>query len=68
MRKNLQQARSKSGMTQQELADALGINVRTYQYIEAGIREGSVELWLKLEKLFGESIEYLLQKDAHMNI
>ena len=68
MRKNLKKARVEAGMTQQELADALGVNVRTYQYIEAGNRAGSVELWLEMGKLFGETIEHLLQKDTHMNI
>lgn len=38
MRKNLKDARKRLGMTQSEMADQLGISIRTYQSIEQGRR------------------------------
>ncbi len=34
MRKNLKEARQKSGMTQKQVAEYLGITIRSYQRIE----------------------------------
>ncbi len=39
-------------MTQQQMADKLGIGLRQYQRIEAGVTIGTVELWDALEDLF----------------
>jgi len=36
MRKNLKEARQRVDMTQQQMADKLGINLRHYQKIEYG--------------------------------
>ena len=47
-------------MTQDELAHLLGITVRTYQYIEYGQRKPSYEVILKLQEIFGSSIDTLL--------
>jgi transcriptional regulator with XRE-family HTH domain len=44
--------RAKHGMTQHELAERLGISVRTLQSIEQGVRRGDIETWDKLEELF----------------
>lgn len=52
MRENLKNARKKAGMTQQQVADILGISLRYYQNIEAGDRTGYFEIWDKLEELF----------------
>ena len=52
MRKNLKAARRAAGMTQQDVADKLGISIRYYQNIEAGDNVGSVEIWDKLEDIF----------------
>jgi len=51
-RENLKKARQKAGMTQQALADRLGISLIYYQKIEAGNRNGQFGLWDKLEDLF----------------
>lgn len=53
MRKNLKQARQKTGMTQQQMADRLQISLRYYQNIEAGDRTGDFILWDILEDLLG---------------
>lgn len=48
----LKQARKDAGMTQQEVADRLGISLRYYQKIEEGSRTGDFEIWDALEDLF----------------
>lgn len=52
MRKNLRNARNEKGMTQQQVADYLGVGLRYYQKIEAGDRTGDFEIWDNLEDLF----------------
>lgn len=51
-RRNLKEARNKSHMSQQQVADHLGISLRYYQNIEAGSRTGDFEIWDSLEDLF----------------
>lgn len=52
MRENLRNARKDKKMTQQAVADYLGISLRYYQNIEAGDRTGDFEIWDSLEDLF----------------
>lgn len=52
MRKNLKEIRKGNGLTQQAVADHLGISLRYYQQIEQGIRTGDFEIWDNLEDLF----------------
>ncbi len=51
-RENLKAARNQAGMTQQQVADHLGISLRYYQNIEAGDRTGDFQIWDELEELF----------------
>lgn len=53
MRVNLKAARKAAGMTQQELADKLGLTLRHYQKIEYEEINGSFEVWDALEDLLG---------------
>lgn len=53
MRENLRAARKAKDMTQQEMADKLGISLRYYQQIEAGDRTGDFEIWDVLEDFTG---------------
>ena len=53
MRNNLRQARKSKGMTQQTMADKLGISLRYYQQIEAGDRTGDFTIWDTLEDIIG---------------
>ena len=53
MRKNLKEARQKAGLTQQQMADKLEINLRYYKQIEAGERTGNFTLWDRLEDITG---------------
>lgn len=53
MRKNLKEARAAAGLTQQQMADKLGVSLRQYQRIEAGSSNGSFENWDALEDILG---------------
>lgn len=52
MRENLKKARNEKNMTQQAVADYLGISLVYYQKIEQGTRTGDFEIWDSLEDLF----------------
>ena len=51
MRNNLQAARKAAEMTQQAMADKLGVGLRHYKKIESGETLGSIPLWDDLEDL-----------------
>lgn len=51
-RERLKEARQKAGMTQKQVADKLGITIRSYQRIESGELLGSIAHWDALEDLF----------------
>lgn len=51
-RNNLRKARMDRGMTQQGVADQLGISLGYYQKIEQGTRTGDFEIWDGLEDIF----------------
>ena len=53
MRKNLKKARHLAGMTQQQMADKLGITLVYYQKIESGNRTGDFAIWDSLEDITG---------------
>lgn len=52
-RENLRKVRRERSMTQQQVADAVGISWRQYQRIEMGRILGRIEVWDALEDLFG---------------
>lgn len=53
MRENLKRARKEKGLSQQALADLLGISLRYYQNIEKGDRTGDFAIWDELEDITG---------------
>lgn len=53
MRANLKKARMEAGMTQQQMADKLGISLRHYQKIEYAEIGGSFDVWDALEDILG---------------
>ena len=53
MRETLRKVRKEKGLTQQQVADLLGIGLRHYQKIEAGETMGSFEIWDALEDILG---------------
>lgn len=53
MRKRLKEARQAAGLTQQQMADKLGIGLRHYKYIESGAVVGNFRIWDALEEITG---------------
>lgn len=53
MRENLRNARKAAGLTQQQMADRLGISLVYYQKIEEGYRTGDFYIWDTLEDITG---------------
>lgn len=51
-REILQAARKAADLTQQQVADRLGIGLRYYKAMEYGERLGAIDLWDKLEDMF----------------
>ena len=51
MRQRLKEARQKAGMTQQQMADRLGLTLGHYQKIEYNKLNGSFEVWDALEDI-----------------
>lgn len=52
MRARLKEERVSRGMTQQVVADELGISLRYYQDIESGLKCGNFRIWDDLEDMF----------------
>lgn len=67
MRENLKAARTAKGMTQQQVAEHLGISLRHYQKIEEGTVIGKVDLWDDLEDLFSIHQRKLREQDPAGN-
>lgn len=66
--KNLTEVRFLKGrLTQQEVADKLGITLTSYALIEKGHRHGSFKTWLKIQKLFNltDAECWVIQKGTH---
>lgn len=57
----VRQQRVLAGMTQQELADRIGVTRQTVLSIEKGNYTPSVALALRLAEVFGVSVESLFQ-------
>ena len=57
---NLKAARKKSGKTQKEIADSLGVGQSTYKNYECGLREPNGDTIVALADLFGVTTDYLL--------
>ena len=51
MRENLKKARKEAGMTQQQMAKKLHVNLRHYKALESGERLGSIQIWDALEDI-----------------
>ena len=69
MREWLQQARIKSGMSQQETANKLNLTRQYYAMIENGQRQKSLDILLakKIGVLFDISLDQIAEYDAIMH-
>ena len=57
---NISTARAKAGMTQKELADALNVTPQTIYYYESGDRDIKGSTLVKMSKVLGCTVSYLL--------
>ncbi len=57
---NLKKARKRSGLTQKEVADKIGVGQSTYKNYECGLREPNGDTIVMLSKIFNVSTDYLL--------
>lgn len=64
--KRLRQMRMKRKYTQQRLADALDIALRSYQCYETGTRTPNYELLVRIADTLDVSLDYLLGRDDFM--
>jgi len=61
--KTIKQIRLSNGWTQQFVADYIGITKASYSNIETGKRVPSLKVALEIQKMFGASIEILLNTE-----
>ena len=54
-------------MTQQQVADKIGITQRKYSYIETGTQPLTDEILVALSKLYNVSIDYILKQTENPN-
>ena len=54
--------REDNDLTQQNVADAIGITQRKYSYIETGVQSLTAEILIKLSRYYDVSIDYLLKQ------
>ncbi|CDE72047.1 helix-turn-helix domain protein [Acidaminococcus sp. CAG:917] len=57
--------RLEAGMTRAQLAQKLGVSVRTISYWESGERECSFDMLLTICALFNTTADYLLGKSEY---
>ena len=56
----LKQLRREKGYTQAEVAQLLGIDRRSYCSYETGVNSINAQTLIKLSKIYGASIDYML--------
>ena len=61
MKNKVRELRAAAGMTQQQLADAIGVSRQTVNAIEAGRFVPSTVLALKIARIFGKPVEQVFQ-------
>ncbi|MCI8891597.1 MAG: helix-turn-helix transcriptional regulator [Eubacterium sp.] len=64
----LKNLRKDAGLTQKELADKVGVTNSTISFYEQEERSPSVDMIIRLSKIFNVSVDYLLGIDQKRNI
>ena len=64
--RKLKEARERLGMTQVEVAKRAGLSRQTYGNYESGKREPDIETLLRLSKVLGVTVDWLIQGDADL--
>ena len=67
MNNRIKDLREDHDLTQQQIADAIGITQRKYSYLETGTQQLTAEILIKLADYYHVSIDYLLRQsnDPH---
>ena len=60
MKNRIRDLREDADLTQQCVADAIGITQRKYSYVETGTQQLTAELLIRLADFYNVSIDYLL--------
>lgn len=63
----LRELRNKSGLTQSEIANKLGVSGQTILNWENGIYEPKINQLIQLADLFGVSVDYLIERKTGAN-
>lgn len=61
MNTRIKELREDNDLTQQQIADKLGITQRKYSYIETGTQQLTDELLVKLSKVYNVTTDYILR-------
>lgn len=64
--KKLREVRIARKLTQQKLADSVGLALRSYQCYEQGVREPSLDMLVKLADVLRVPTDYLLCRDLSL--
>lgn len=62
MKNRIKDLREDHDLSQQQLADAIGITQRKYSYLETGTQQLTDEILVKLSNYYNVSIDYLLMQ------
>lgn len=60
MKNRMRDLREDRDLTQQKVAEALGVTQRKYSYVETGTQPLTAELLVKLARFYGVSTDYIL--------
>lgn len=63
----LNEIRKKKGITAQQMADALHINIRSYRAYESADRSPNLEILVKIADILNVSTDYLLCRDEFLH-
>lgn len=62
MDNRIRDLREDNDLTQQQVADRIGITQRKYSYIETGVQPLTDEILVKLAHLYDTSVDYILKQ------
>lgn len=62
MNNRIKDLREDHDMTQQQVADKIGITQRKYSYIETGVQPLTDEILVSLSNLYNVNIDYILMQ------
>lgn len=61
MNTRIKELREDNDLTQQQIADKLGITQRKYSYLETGTQQLTDEILVKLSKVYSVTTDYILR-------